>query len=295
MMSDKNSTRNNNRFTDRIGSGTCPELDVPILSCQETRNLDSDVVMQLDMPSLLLMENAGRSLVDALKTHLLQTMDQSSSLAQTAIEKTNPFLGKRFLILCGKGNNGGDGFVIARRLLLFGAFVHVVTTIPGEEYTDDAYVNFAILECLTDVVSLCPITSVLSNNPAPLGKLVLPAAKRLTIDTYTSDRFDELISNQSSENDYDWIIDALLGTGATGALRSPYDRLIQWINKSGKPVFSVDLPSGLNADTGRPVSDAVHATLTCTLAACKPGLLLPEAAPYVGKLVCGDIGVPLYN
>lgn len=254
------------------------ESGVPVWPCRSVRQLDSDAVDLLGIPPLLLMENAGRSLVDALKTFLLE-----KSALSGMPERNNPFPGKRFLVLCGKGNNGGDGFVVARRLVLLGAKVHVVTTIPAEQYTGAAAVNLCIL---TNLASLDEKLSF-------IGKSVCPAVHRLTLETFQDASFP--VAAKGTANDFDWMIDALLGTGATGALRTPYDYLVHWINESGKPVFSIDLPSGLDADTGQAAGEAVHATLTCTLAAYKPGLLLHEAAPFVGRLVCGDIGVPLYG
>ncbi|MDD3587575.1 MAG: NAD(P)H-hydrate epimerase, partial [Thermoguttaceae bacterium] len=223
------------------------------------------------------------------------SMEATFCVLPSAAGKWNPFREKRFLILCGKGNNGGDGFVVARRLLLLGAFVHVCTVVSGEEYTGDAAVQYRILKRLVDLASTSPAVPRQSDSSQAFGSLAMPAAKRLTIETFQSDRMSALFSRKSSENDFFWIIDALLGTGAAGALRSPYDQLVRWMNESDKPVFSVDLPSGLDADTGTCCGQAVHATLTCTLAVYKPGLFLPQAAPYVGTLVCGDIGVPLYD
>ncbi|MBQ8363878.1 MAG: hypothetical protein IJX36_08145, partial [Thermoguttaceae bacterium] len=91
----------------------------------------------------------------------------------------------------------------------------------------------------------------------------------------------------------DWAVDALLGTGSTGALRAPFDGIVAALNRSGKPIYAVDIPSGLNADDGSVATDAVRAKLTTTLAVVKPGLLLDVAKPYVGELYVADIGVPV--
>mgnify|MGYP002785509657 CR=1 FL=1 len=90
----------------------------------------------------------------------------------------------------------------------------------------------------------------------------------------------------------DWIVDALLGTGAVGEVRPPLADLITVINESGRPVFAVDLPSGLDADTGRPQGIAIRATLTGTFVACKRGFQTPEAALWTGRVVVLDIGAP---
>jgi NAD(P)H-hydrate epimerase len=89
----------------------------------------------------------------------------------------------------------------------------------------------------------------------------------------------------------DWAVDALLGTGATGAPRTPIDGIIGALNRSGKPVYAVDVPSGLNADDGSVATEAIRAKMTTTLAVVKPGLLLDAAKPYVGELYTADIGV----
>lgn len=91
----------------------------------------------------------------------------------------------------------------------------------------------------------------------------------------------------------DWVVDALLGTGAAGALRPPYDKIVSAINASGKPTLAIDVPSGLNADDGSIETEAVKATITVTLATLKPGLLMGQGKSYVGDLHVGDIGTPI--
>ena len=91
----------------------------------------------------------------------------------------------------------------------------------------------------------------------------------------------------------DWIVDAILGTGASGPLRSPYDVVAQTLNSSGKPIYSIDLPSGVNADDGSADPNAIRAKLTTTLAVAKTGLITEKAREYVGELFIGDIGVPI--
>jgi NAD(P)H-hydrate epimerase len=93
----------------------------------------------------------------------------------------------------------------------------------------------------------------------------------------------------------DLVIDALLGTGLAGEVREPYLSAIRAINECGKPVLAIDIPSGLDADTGRPLGSAVRARATVTFVAMKVGFLAPEAAPYLGRVTVADIGVPLGN
>ena len=87
-----------------------------------------------------------------------------------------------------------------------------------------------------------------------------------------------------------WIVDALLGTGSHGDPRPPLDRVIDRINAAGKPILAVDLPSGLDCDTGQPGHPTIRATHTCTFVAAKPGFFVPGAAEYTGQLHIADIG-----
>ena len=226
-----------------------------IMTTAETRQIDQRAPELLGIPSLLLMENAGRSLVEALV-----------ACHDTPLEQL------RILLCCGKGNNGGDGFVMARRLCLLKAQVEVVAVGTRESYTGDAAVNLAIFENIVRQLS--------SQQYVTAPKLSFFEQEEVVLA-----RFKNSLSRA------DWIVDALLGTGATGPLRSPYDLIVKQINRSNKPVFAVDLPTGLDADTGTGTEQAVRATVTCTLATMKPGLLASKAKDNVGKLVVGDIGI----
>jgi len=164
------------------------------------------------------------------------------------------------IICCGKGNNGGDGFVAARHLDLRQLPVEVFCFTDPASLTGDAAANYRILE-----KSGVPIR-IFSGEPdaADLEAALSGAA---------------------------WIIDALLGTGSHGDPRPPLDRVITAINAAGKPILAVDLPSGLDCDTGVPGLPTIRATHTCTFVAAKPGFFVPGAAEYVGELHIADIGV----
>lgn len=226
-----------------------------ILTATASRLVDQQAVELLGIPSLLLMENAGRSLVQALVTH-----------CQTPLEQL------RVLLCCGRGNNGGDGFVMARRLFLLGAQVEVLAVSARDTYQGDAAINLTILEKI--------IGQFASKEQACNLKLSFFEQARLG-----RERLDSLLTRA------DWVVDALLGTGATGNLKPPYDQLVKQINRSGKRVFAVDIPTGLNPDTGEGADQAIRADVTCTLIAAKPGLLVGKAASRVGKLEIGDIGI----
>ncbi len=220
------------------------------LDREQSRRLDQLAVEEYGMTGLVLMENAGRGAVDVLCRQLTEA---------TGID--GPVTDKPVLICCGKGNNAGDGFVMARHLDLRGHDVRVLAWAGADELRGDAAVNFNILQ-KTDV----PIT--------------------VCGDDFDQARLDEELDRAA------WVVDALLGTGARGEPRAPFDAVIERINASATPVLAVDLPSGLDCDTGRAATQTIRAKVTCTFATAKPGLIMAEAEPYVGQVHVVDIGVP---
>ncbi|MBP3558666.1 MAG: NAD(P)H-hydrate epimerase [Thermoguttaceae bacterium] len=222
-------------------------------SCRETREIDARAVAEWKIPSLLLMENAGRGLAEVFLANAARLNGGVSP--------------RRVLVCCGKGNNGGDGFVLFRRLELLGVDCRIVAVGTPESYRGDALTNLEIVRAAT------------SQNP-----------EKVFFFDGTAQAFERLEIELAQA---DWAVDALLGTGANGALRPPFDGIVAALNRSGKLIYAVDIPSGLNADDGSVASDAVRAKLTTTLAVAKPGLLLDSAKPYVGELYVADIGVPV--
>jgi NAD(P)H-hydrate epimerase len=210
------------------------------LNREQSRRVDRIAAEEYGFSGLVLMENAGRGVADVL--------------CRLGIDGP-------VMICCGKGNNAGDGFVIARHLDLRGHTVRVLLWAEPEELTGDAAVNFRIL-AKTDV----PI-EVFDNarDEARLARLLDGAA---------------------------WIVDGLLGTGARGDPRPPLDRVIDQLNAAAAPKLAIDLPSGLDCDTGRPASHTIRAAETCTFVAAKIGFFAPEAVPHVGRLHVLDIGTP---
>jgi NAD(P)H-hydrate epimerase len=213
------------------------------LTRAQSRELDRRAIEDYGIPGMVLMENAGRGCVDALER-----------------------LGIRgnVVILCGKGNNAGDGFVIARHLEIRGHACRVLLLAPPAELRGDAAANFAILQ-KADV----PIVDL--SQRAELRSALTEGC-------------------QSA----DWLVDALLGTGAHGDPRPPFDTAIDVINARSAPirVLAVDVPSGLDCDTGIPSAHTVRADHTCTFAALKTGYTQSAAKPYVGDVEVCDIGVP---
>lgn len=211
-----------------------------MLTRQQVRELDRRAIEEFGVPGIVLMENAGRGVAETI---------------------LNLALPGPAVICCGKGNNAGDGFVIARHLANRGCPVHVFVWGDLHDLPADAAVNFRVV----------------SASGLPLNVLG-PAA--------------DLAPLERALASAGVAIDALLGTGARGEPRPPLDAVIDCLNRSGRPVVAVDLPSGLDCDTGQATEHTVRAAHTCTFVAAKPGLVAPQAAPYVGRLHIIDIGAP---
>jgi NAD(P)H-hydrate epimerase len=224
----------------------------PALTREQSRDIDRRAIEEFGFSGLVLMENASRGCVDVLE--------------RVGIDGPAA-------ILCGKGNNAGDGFVIARHLTIRGYICRVILFGAPAELRGDAAANFAVLQ-KTNV----PIIDV---SPQRAGSSPTPAAKLHTT------------LNQHAR-DAAWLIDALLGTGATGEPRTPFDTAIDWINRRAATtkVLAVDLPTGLDCDTGQPAQHTVRADHTCTFATTKIGFLQLAAKPFIGTVHICDIGVP---
>lgn len=210
------------------------------LTREMARAVDRIAIQQYGMSGLVLMENAGRGCVDVL--------------CRLGIDGP-------VVIACGKGNNAGDGFVMARHLDLRGCAAKVLLFCEPKKLTGDAKSNFEILE-KSDV----PIIV-----------------------------FDEQFDTDAFEQhlvDADWIVDALLGTGAQGEPRPPLDQVIRLLNDWPAKRLAVDLPSGLDCDTGQPAPTTFQADHTCTFVAPKVGFAAAEAQAFLGACCVIDIGAP---
>lgn len=210
---------------------------------REVKEVDRIAIEEMGIPSLSLMENAARALTRALHEEL-----PGGLLA-------------RPLILCGKGNNGGDGMAVARLLRGQGSVPTVVLLGEPDQLSPDARAQW---ERLDPAGVPCRILS----SEASLGELGALLAQA------------------------DLAVDALLGTGLGGPAKGLAARAIEALNDSGALVVSVDVPSGLSGDALAPLGPAVEADLTLTLALAKPVLLTPEGAPFCGRVRLLDIGLP---
>jgi len=207
------------------------------LSREQVRALDRRAIDEFGVPGVILMENAGRGAAE-----VLMSLGVQGSVA----------------VCCGKGNNGGDGFVIARHLDLHGIAVRVLLFAHPEQLTGDAATNYQI-------VSRAGIPLEVRGDAVGLGPELAAA---------------------------DWIVDALFGTGLTGAVRPPFDGVIAAINASGAQVLAVDIPSGLDCDTGEPLGATIRAQHTVTFVAAKKGFANPASREWTGTVHVSGIGAP---
>jgi len=222
-----------------------PEKQYRVMSRDEVRAVDSWAIGEIGVPGVVLMENAGRSCAELIQDKL--------------VGLDNP----RVCLFCGTGNNGGDGYVIARHLLNAGFGARVVLCGQREKVRGDARINLEMLERLGYTIE-------------PLDVAIADLAWHV----------------RSLAGDADMIVDALFGTGLQGELREPYRSLIDSINALGRPILAVDIPSGLDCDTGKPLGTAIKAAYTVTFVTVKKGFVAyPGAGKYLGELYIVSIGV----
>src|SRR5437773_380863 len=214
-----------------------------VLNSAQMREADRRTIDDIGISSLVLMENAGRQAVAAMETMYSDLSD------------------RQVAILCGRGNNGGDGFVIARTLVQRGIDVSVFLLGRVADVRGDARTNLEIL--------------------GRLGITVVEVADSQAWELH----FSEL-------SDCTLIVDAIFGTGLNAPISGLIESVIADVNASGIPVVAIDLPSGLSADSPEPIGPAVDAVLTVTLAAPKISLVLPPGETLAGDIVIADIGIP---
>lgn len=212
-----------------------------VVTAQEMRKIDQQTIEQVGIPGAVLMEHAGTAVVRTIRQRFPEC--------------------QRIAVIVGKGNNGGDGLVIARQLAHVGQPIQIFLVSPPESFTGDALTNLQIAENLD-----LPITLVLSEN--------------------------ELKGARSQIASADLIVDSIFGTGLRGGVHGFIAEVIECINKTGCPVVAIDLPSGLSADTGIAEGACVQATYTVTMGLPKRGNLIHPGAAFTGKLEVADIGFP---
>ncbi len=243
-----------------------------IVTAQQMRDLDQHTIQQLGIPALSLMESAGKAIAEEVIQWSNSAKPEQadipfgSSLSRVGQIRSDKNLivhdqKQHWLILVGKGNNGGDGLVAAR-------------------YLQDAGIK---------------VTLLYAQDPA---EMIGDAA--IQRDATRQSGIDVAIWNKDWEEESNWhsytgIVDALLGTGSKGEPRAPYDAMITAANRSGKPIIAADIPSGLHADTGEVAETCIQASVTVSLAFLKRGLVQYPGAGVAGDVVVRQIGIPRFT
>ena len=212
-----------------------------IFSANQCKEMDRQTINNIGIPGIILMENAA------------------IGIFREVVDK-----GESFLILCGKGNNGGDALALCRHLILEGKKVKVYIISKDENYTDDFKTNFNILEKLIDKRDLLFIKS--------------------------ENDIDENIINDFKN--YDVVVDGIFGVGLNKDLTGMFKKIIEYVNLYGKFIVSIDIPSGLDCDLGIERGIAVHADITYTFEVIKQGFLNYKAINCVGNMKILKIGIP---
>ena len=213
---------------------------IPLYNTSQIRNLDSFAIKRLQVSGIVLMENAAIGIYQSI----LERVDKLKCVG----------------VVCGKGNNGGDGYAVARHFSNAGFDVKVISLGSEKELSEDCKSNYNILKNLSI------------------------QRKNLKIKSYMS------VKNISWLKDCDVIIDAILGSGFTGELREPYLTIIKSLNKISAYKCAIDVPTGLNSDTG--FGDLVFQSgLTITLGEFKKGLFIKNGYEFCGEVVLKEIGI----
>ncbi|MFH1420304.1 MAG: NAD(P)H-hydrate epimerase [Planctomycetota bacterium] len=212
------------------------------LTRAQVREVDRRAIEEYRIPGIILMENAAGNAT----RYVMKAAPEGGSVA----------------VVCGRGNNGGDGFVIARHLFNAGITVEIFLVCDPARLTGDAAINARI-------------------------------AEEMHIHRYAFDTDAHIREAAPRLQRADVIVDAILGTGFSGQVRSPLDLAIEAINRCSRAkVIAVDLPSGLDCDTGQPSNATVRATMTVTFVARKVGFDAVGASVYTGEIHVADIGAP---
>jgi hydroxyethylthiazole kinase-like uncharacterized protein yjeF len=214
-----------------------------VLTSAQMREADRRTIEEIGIPSIVLMENAGRQIVAAMEAMYQDLAD------------------RRVTVLAGRGNNGGDGFVVARTLAQRDVEVSVFLLGRVADVRGDARTNLEVL--------------------GRLGMTVVEIADGSAWELHLSEIRDSTL-----------IVDAIFGTGLSAPVEGLIETVIADVNASGIPVVAVDLPSGLSADSPEPIGASVEAGVTVTLAAPKLPLVLPPGELRAGDIVIADIGIP---
>jgi NAD(P)H-hydrate epimerase len=214
-----------------------------LVTAKEMQEMDRRTIDGFGLPGMVLMENAGRG------------------ATQFLVEQFPDIADKRVGVIAGRGNNGGDGFVMARCLVQKGIRVRVYLLAAATSVQGDAAANLKLLQPLDVPVIEIPDEAAFSHVKPEMDGM-------------------------------DMWVDAILGTGLKSDVKGYFKTIIDYLNGLGKPVFAVDIPSGLNSDSGQSCGACIRARATATFAFAKTGLLVYPGAAYTGSLQIVDIGIP---
>jgi len=206
------------------------------ISCQEMKEIDSYAINTVGIPSIVLMENAALKVINNIDLNF-----------------------NNFTVVCGRGNNGGDGLAIARHLIIKGKKVRIYIAGDLKSGTEDFNINLNIL-------------------------------KNLKAEIINIKDEKELLQLKEDLSVSDITIDALFGIGLKRNIEGLYLEIIKMINNESKQIISVDIPSGIDGDTGKPMGICVKADKTVTFHKMKKGLL--NCGNYTGEIIVEDIGIP---
>jgi len=206
------------------------------ISCQEMKEIDSYAINTVGIPSIVLMENAALKVINNIDLNF-----------------------NNFTVVCGRGNNGGDGLAVARHLIIKGKKVRIYIVGDIKNGTEDFNINLSIL-------------------------------KNLKAEIINIKNEKELLQLKEDLSVSDTTIDALFGIGLKRNIEGLYFEVIKMINNESKQIISVDIPSGIDGDTGKPMGICVKADKTVTFHKMKKGLL--NCGNYTGEIIVEDIGIP---
>jgi len=211
-------------------------------STEQLQELDRIAIEDFKIKSLTLMENAGRS------------------VAKITIETLKEIQKAKVNVICGKGNNGGDGFVCARYLIDKRIKTHIFLIGKISQLKNDALINFNLMKDAQDIIEISDLSE-------------LERAKGIL-------------------SDCDLLIDAIFGIGLKGDTKEPFKSVIEFLNNTDRPIISVDVPSGLDATTGEQLGKSIRATMTVTFSLVKRGFFINQGPICCGKIIVVDIGIP---
>jgi len=221
-----------------------------LVTAGQMQQMDHETINSFGIPGMVLMENAGRGALDML------------------VRQFAPLDRKKAGIFAGRGNNGGDGFVIGRYLMDKGIPTTIFLLSTRDKLTGDARANMLLAQKLIEKTP---------------GSRIIEIPDKESLVRYKTEILHQNI-----------FVDAIFGTGLNSNVRGFYKEVITLLNESGKPVLSIDIPSGLNSDTGKVWGVAVRATATATFGFAKAGHILYPGNQYTGNLEIIDIGIPKF-